>query len=255
MHILMTNDDGYEAPGLLALAKEIADLARITIVAPETGVSSCSGSLSLRKPILLKEQASPGDGITVYSLSGTTGDCCKIALEYLLQEDMPDLIVSGMNHGFNTGSDVLYSGTVAGAMESVFVSRPALAVSLERGDDGLFLKKAASFTADVIRQCFIEHRYEGILNLNIPYIREDRIKKDNLKVVPLGLQLYSNVVEVKAGTSGEKEFIMSGEPLPGEIPDTDVYWSRKGYITLTPLQWNQTDASAIDGVIKLVQDK
>ena len=114
MHIFVTNDDGVAAPGIRTLARALSALAKITVIAPAEGVSSCSSALSLRKPMKLKKRQNYGENIEVYSLTGTTGDCCKLALEYWLKDDLPDLIVSGINDGFNTGSDCLYSGTVAG---------------------------------------------------------------------------------------------------------------------------------------------
>ena len=96
MHIFVTNDDGVAAPGIRALARALSALAKITVIAPAEGVSSCSSALSLRKPMKLKKRQSYGENIEVYSLTGTTGDCCKLALEYWLKDDLPDLIVSGL---------------------------------------------------------------------------------------------------------------------------------------------------------------
>ena len=150
MHIFVTNDDGVAAPGIRALARALSALAKITVIAPAEGVSSCSSALSLRKPMKLKKQQSYGENIEVYSLTGTTGDCCKLALEYWLKDDLPDLIVSGINDGFNTGSDCLYSGTVAGALEGIFAGIPSMAVSMESMADGTLLRETAAFAADLV---------------------------------------------------------------------------------------------------------
>lgn len=254
MHIFVTNDDGFSASGIIALAKELSRVARVTVIAPTQGVSSCSSALSLRKPIRLKKEESYDEHIQVYSLTGTTGDCCKLALEYWLKDDMPDVIVSGINNGFNTGSDCLYSGTVAGAMEGVFVGIPSLAVSMESTDQENLLQKAAAFSADAVKKYFIENRYRGILNINIPLIKKEQISWENTKVARLGLQLYSNVIAEKRNEMEEMEFIMSGKPLKGEEPGTDVYWSRRGCVTVTPLQWNQTDGENIQRIEKLTTE-
>lgn len=145
MHIFVTNDDGVAAPGIRTLARALSALAKITVIAPAEGVSSCSSALSLRKPMKLKKRQSYGENIEVYSLTGTTGDCCKLALEYWLKDDLPDLIVSGINDGFNTGSDCLYSGTVAGALEGIFAGIPSMAVSMESMADGTLLRETAAF--------------------------------------------------------------------------------------------------------------
>ena len=232
MHIFVTNDDGVAAPGIRALARALSALAKITVIAPAEGVSSCSSALSLRKPMKLKKRQSYGENIEVYSLTGTTGDCCKLALEYWLKDDLPDLIVSGINDGFNTGSDCLYSGTVAGALEGIFAGIPSMAVSMESMADGTLLRETAAFAAD-------------------PKIKPEKVSWENVKVARLGLLRYSNVIAGKRTKADEMEFIMRGKPLERYEPETDVYWSRKGYITITPLQWNQTDFENLREVGKL----
>ena len=247
MHIFVTNDDGVAAPGIRALARALSALAKITVIAPAEGVSSCSSALSLRKPMKLKKRQSYGENIEVYSLTGTTGDCCKLALEYWLKDDLPDLIVSGINDGFNTGSDCLYSGTVAGALEGI----PSMAVSMESMADGTLLRETAAFAADLVSGYFMKKRYNGILNVNIPKIKPEKVSWENVKIARLGLLRYSNVIAGKRTKAGEMEFIMRGKPLERYEPETDVYWSRKGYITITPLQWNQTDFENLREVGKL----
>ena len=113
MHIFLTNDDGYEAPGIVAMAKKLATLGRVTVIAPDKGRSSCSSSLSLQTYLRLWYKESYGENITVLACSGTTADCAKLALCHWLKSDMPDLIVSGINNGYNTGSDCIYSGPSA----------------------------------------------------------------------------------------------------------------------------------------------
>ena len=246
MHIFVTNDDGVAAPGIRALARALSALAKITVIAPAEGVSSCSSALSLRKPMKLKKRQSYGENIEVYSLTGTTGDCCK-----LLKDDLPDLIVSGINDGFNTGSDCLYSGTVAGALEGIFAGIPSMAVSMESMTDGTLLRETAAFAADLVSGYFMKKRYTGILNVNIPKIKPEKVSWENVKVARLGLLRYSNVIAGKRTKADEMEFIMRGKPLERYEPETDVYWSRKGYITITPLQWNQTDFENLREVGKL----
>lgn len=251
MHIFVTNDDGVATPGIRTLARALSALAKITVIAPAEGVSSCSSALSLRKPMKLKKRQGYGENIEVYSLTGTTGDCCKLALEYWLKDDLPDLIVSGINDGFNTGSDCLYSGTVAGALEGIFAGIPSMAVSMESMADGTLLRETAAFAADLVPGYFMKKRYTGILNVNIPKIKPEKVSWENVKVARLGLLRYSNVIAGKRTEADEMEFIMRGKPLERYEPETDVYWSRKGYITITPLQWNQTDFENLSEVGKL----
>ena len=253
MHIFLTNDDGFSSKGIRYLALSLSEIAKITVIAPETEMSSCSGSLSLRKPLYLKRQKSYGKNIEVYSLSGTTGDCCKLALEYWLQNDKPDLIISGMNCGFNTGSDCLYSGTVAGAMEGVFWEIPAMAVSTDKSENVDYLLKAADFSKEAVEKYFIKNKYQGVLNLNIPVIRSEKMNWNNVKVTPLGLQQYTNVIKQDKKDEEVMEFYMSGKPVMSENENTDVCWARDGFITVTPLQWNQTDYKQIKDIEKITE--
>ena len=128
MRILLSNDDGYQARGLRTLAEGLAELAEVTIVAPDRNRSGASNSLTLDAPLRV-EQAEPN----VYYVNGTPTDCVHVAITGLLADE-PDMVISGINHGANLGDDVIYSGTVAAAMEGRFLGLPALAVSLVLGD-------------------------------------------------------------------------------------------------------------------------
>ena len=164
----MTNDDGFESPGIIEMAKRLARLGRVTVIAPNRGRSSCSSSLSLQTYLRMWKKESYGENITVLSCTGTTADCCKLGLEHWLRNDKPDLIVSGMNNGLNNGSDCLYSGTIAGAMESIFLGIPAIALSAETVKKPEYLAKAADFAFEVVKKYFVDSSYKGILSLNIP---------------------------------------------------------------------------------------
>lgn len=249
MHIFLTNDDGFEAPGIIAMAKKLSTLGRVTVIAPNQGRSSCSSSISLQTFLRLWHKESYGDHINVLSCSGTTADCCKLGLEHWLKDDKPDLIVSGINHGYNTGSDCLYSGTVAGALEGVFYDIPSIAVSAETTKEPDFLELASDFALQVVKTYFIDQKYQGILNLNMPK-REEHLQWEQLKVVKLGLQRYENAIREMRDPSGHLGFWLSGKALPDENPTTDVYWVHQGYPTLTPLTWNQTNEGALQEIKK-----
>lgn len=251
MHIFLTNDDGFEAPGIIAMAKELAKLGRVTVIAPDKGRSSCSSSLSLQTYLRLWYKESYGEHIEVLACSGTTADCCKLGLEHWLKEDMPDLIVSGINNGYNTGSDCLYSGTVAGALEGVFYGVPSIAVSAETTKDPDFIKQAARFAGEVIETYFMQHHYQGILNLNMPK-KEEMLSWKQLKVVKLGLQRYENAIREMKDPSGHLGFWLSGKALPNDDSTTDVYWVHQGYPTLTPLTWNQTHVAGMKEIEEIV---
>lgn len=239
IHVFLTNDDGVEAPGIRAMALALSSLARVTVVAPHHGRSSCSSSLTLHQYLRVWPKNSMGENISVFACNGTTADCCKISLEYLLREDKPDLIVSGINNGYNTGSDCLYSGTVAGAMEGTFFGIPSIAVSAETARKPGFLAQAADFACQVIRRYFLAHQFRGILNLNLPEGAD--LSWEKLHVTKLGLQRYDNAIRALTDPSGHIGYWLAGTPAGGYAPDEDVYWIHRGEATLTPIQWDQTD--------------
>ena len=138
MRILLSNDDGYQAPGLRLLAGGLADLGEVTVVAPDRNRSGASNSLTLDSPLRVEQVET-----NVYYVNGTPTDCVHVAITGLLSEE-PDMVISGINHGANLGDDVIYSGTVAAAMEGRFLGLPALAVSLVLSD-GRNFASAVSF--------------------------------------------------------------------------------------------------------------
>ena len=130
MHILLTNDDGLKAPGLQTLKRELASHdCRLTVVAPNGQRSAASHSMTINKALYCRDESTV-PGIREIAVSGTPVDCVKMAMEYFLKDDKPDLIISGINDGYNLGSDVLYSGTVSAAMEGPYYGLPAFAVSM-----------------------------------------------------------------------------------------------------------------------------
>lgn len=253
MHIFLTNDDGYEAPGIRAMALALAKIGRVTVLAPNKGRSSCSSSLTLQQYLRLWHKKSYGDNISVLACSGTTADCCKLALEHWLRDDMPDILVSGINNGFNTGSDCLYSGTVAGAMEGTFFGVPSIAVSAETARKPELLEKAAAHAVAVIQTCFIDHKFKGILNMNVPDV--EHVSWKNTKVLRLGIQRYADVIKEMKDPSGHLGFWLSGKSKEEATPDEDVYWAHRGSVTLTPLWWNQTDFQQLEKVREIVEEK
>lgn len=253
MHIFMTNDDGFEAPGIIELAKSLSRLGRVTVTAPDNERSSCSSSLSLRQFLRLCRQNSFGENIDVFSCSGTPADCCKLALEGFLKGDEPDLIVSGVNDGFNCGSDCLYSGTVAGALEGMLMGIPSLAVSAETTKDSDLLGDVCSFTTELIEKYFMRAKFTGTLNLNVPQKRKEPLSCSSLKICRLGMQRYENVIRKIKDSSGRPGFWISGKALASAPENTDVYWAHRGYATLTPVTWNQTDETALTQIEEMLK--
>ncbi len=228
MKILISNDDGYLAPGIEALANALAPIADITVVAPESNRSGSSNSLTLDRP--LRVYRSPGG---VYSVNGTPSDCVHIALTGLLTE-RPDLIVSGINQGQNMGDDTLYSGTVAAATEGFLFGIPAIAFS--QSEHGWANLDAAARVAREV----VERRLDALgtlflLNVNIPSIPYEAIL--GWKATRLGRRHHSEPVIRSADPHGNEVFWIGP---PGRAKDdalgTDFRAVSEGFVSITPLQ-------------------
>ena len=179
MHILVSNDDGYLADGLICLVEHLAKIARVTVVAPQADRSGASNSLTLDRP-MLPEIADNG----FIAINGTPTDCVHIAITALLADDPPDIIVSGINRGPKLGDDILYSGTVAAATEGRFLGLPAIAVSLG-SFEGKHFATAARVVVKVIQQLQVEPlASDTILNINVPDIDYDAL--DSFQATRLG---------------------------------------------------------------------
>ncbi len=242
MHILISNDDGLSATGIQVLARRIGQLGRITIVAPDRNCSGASNSLTLDAPIRIHE-VEPG----VHRVSGTPTDCVHIALTGLLEED-PDMVVSGINHGANLGDDVIYSGTVAAAMEGRFLGLPAIALSLVAEEHPTHFETGAEAAARLVEQLLRDPLpADTILNVNIPDRPWSEIR--GFEVTRLG---HRHRAEPCVATSDPR-----GRPIywigpAGEEedagPGTDFDAIRRGYISVTPIHVDLTRYQALDQV-------
>lgn len=246
MRILISNDDGYMAEGIQALAKALSDLGEITVVAPDRNRSGASNSLTLENPLRLNQLENG-----VYRVEGTPTDCVHLAITGLL-DDEPDMVVSGINAGANLGDDVLYSGTVAAAMEGRFLGLPAIAISLVGADATHY--ETAAWAA----QKLVAHLKESslpadtILNVNVPDLPIEEIS--GFESTRLGHRHKAEPVI--------KEFDPRGRPMywvgpAGEEQDagmgTDFDAIRRKAISVTPLQIDLTRYDAIDGVANWLQ--
>jgi len=241
VRILLSNDDGYQARGLRTLADGLADLAEVTIVAPDRNRSGASNSLTLDSPLRV-EQAEAN----VYYVNGTPTDCIHLAITGLL-DDEPDMVVSGINHGANLGDDILYSGTVAAAMEGRFLGLPALAVSL-------VLENGKNFgtAVSVIRQCVIRMKDDPlpgdtILNINVPDLPEHSLR--GIKSTRLGFRHKSEPV-IQTRDPNDMPIYWVGPAGEGqEVGDgTDFHAVANGYASVTPIKIDLTDHSALEPV-------
>jgi len=241
MRILLTNDDGIYAPGLRALRHELQKLGTVTVVAPATEQSAAGHSVTLLNPLLVSE-VFEDDGTTFigWAVEGRPADCVKLALLELLPEQ-PDVIISGMNAGSNAGINVLYSGTVAAAIEGAFYRHTAIAVSLEYDKKIYDFATAARYGRLVIEQILAQQPTDGSLfNVNIPVLERGPIK--GVKVLPQNVSPYTEKFDRRVNPRGRTYFWTSPDFLcPDPRPGTDVEALADGYITVTPLKFDLTD--------------
>jgi 5'-nucleotidase len=241
MRILLTNDDGIYAPGLRALRLELQKLGSVTVVAPATEQSAAGHSVTLLNPLLVSE-VFEDDGQTPigWAVEGRPADCVKLALLELLPEQ-PDIIISGLNAGSNAGINVIYSGTVAAAVEGAFFRRTAIACSLEYDQKIHDFPTAARLARTVIEQIIAREPAEGSLfNVNIPVLERGPVK--GVKVLPQNVTPYAEQYLRRVNPRGRTYFWTSAEfTCPSPHPDTDVTALDEGYITVTPLKFDLTD--------------
>lgn len=249
MRILISNDDGIFADGIIALRErleQVEEVERIYVVAPDRERSAIGHGITMHRPLRAREIKYTSPKSAGWSVDGTPADCVKLAVEELL-EDPPDLVVAGINQGANLGTDVLYSGTVSAAVEAVISGYPAVAVSLSSYKSHDFTM-AADFTAGLVPLAHREGLPPGtLLNVNVP-----PGKPVGMKVVRLGNMKYVNIFDRRTDPRGRVYYWMAGEVcnLEDNCPDTDVGASARGYITLTPVQIDLTNHSELERIRK-----
>jgi 5'-nucleotidase len=234
LHILLSNDDGYLARGLRVLADVLSEFATVTVVAPDRNRSGASNSLTLDAPLRV-EQVSD----SVYFVNGTPTDCVHVAITGLLENE-PDMVVSGINHGANLGDDVLYSGTVAAAMEGRFLGLPAIAVSLVQAQYKNFAA-AAAITARLVRQIVDDPLpKDTILNVNVPDLAKE--SELFLDVTRLGFRHKSEPVIRTTDPKGETIYWV-GPAGRGQDAGagTDFHAIENGRASVTPIKVDLTD--------------
>jgi 5'-nucleotidase len=241
--ILLTNDDGIYAPGLAAMERELERLGEVYVVAPATEQSGVGHSITYLSPLVVKElfEARQRRG---WAVEGSPADSVKIGI-FEFCPRLPDLVVSGINGGLNAGINVLYSGTVAAAIEGAFFGITSLAVSLEFDDHAEF-DEAAVLARRVIEQILDKKSPGGQLyNLNIP-TSALASAAPRLRVVPMGLARAAEQYEKRVDPRGRSYFWALSDPVvPHGDAETDISALRKGFVTLTPLDFDLTKRSEL----------
>ena len=242
MRILVTNDDGLRSEGIHALARTLARLGDVTIVAPHLEASAIGHALTLRRPLRVQQL-----GGEVYEVDGTPTDCVNIAIAKIL-DGRPDLVASGINRGYNLGDDVTYSGTVAGALEGALLGIPSIAVSLERTSGSFDFAPAAGAAAHVA-EAVLRHGLPSrtFININVPPGRPK-----GFRLTVLARRNHITVVDERIDPRGNAYYWIEEGQNSWESRDRSDYQAvNEGYVSVTPLQPDLTDHAAFAALREL----
>jgi len=237
--ILVTNDDGIHSAGIIALAEALMDLGEVVVVAPAHEMSAASHSLTLTRPLRIEKIDERH-----YSVDGTPTDCVTLAMSHILKNDLPSLVVSGINKGGNLGDDVTYSGTVAGALEASIYGLPGIAVSLAQRINFDF-GPAAEFARELARRVLGDGLPQGtLLNVNLPPgpVRGVRITKQGTKIIKPTIIEGTDPRQRKYYWIGEESLTWN------EQEGTDYEALRHGFVSITPLRNDLTDFRVLDEI-------
>ncbi len=247
MHILVTNDDGVTAPGLLALAQALRALGNVTILAPDRNWSAAGHVKTMHRPLRVKE-IKLDDGLPALTADGAPSDCVALAVLGIVPEKI-DLVVSGINPNANLGHDVTYSGTVTAAMEAVIWGIPGLAVSLDSPENHLGMldyAPAAKIACQVAEKVSAGGLPKGILlNINVPYLPDEEIK--GWQITRQGLRVYQDALDAREDPRGRPYYWIGGD-VPTGVPDrgTDFGALAEGFVSITPLHLDLTAHQVLD---------
>ena len=239
MHVLISNDDGYQSAGINVLRDYLSKEFRVTVVAPDQNRSAASNSLTVDRPLRVQQIAQD-----IYSVDGTPTDCVHLAITGLLGQDLPQVLVSGINHGENLGDDVIYSGTVAAAMEGRYLKFPALAVSALSADEKC-LHTAAAITMRLLKNLLANTVFEGLVfNVNVPNLELSKIH--GMRCTRLGNRdLAKPVIQQEDPRGRPIYWVGSAGDKQDAGPGTDFDAVHKGFVSITPLHADLTSHTTI----------
>lgn len=245
MRILLTNDDGIMAEGIYALAKELEKEHEVIIIAPEIQRSAQSHAVTIMQPLTVKEVKLDGLKSKAYSISGTPADCIRAGLEVLIEGPV-DFVFSGINMGLNSGMDILYSGTVSAAIEANIYGIPSIAVSAEFLNGSVNLEVATKYAKEIfdrVKERLVNSKI--VLNINTPHREKDEIK--GIKVCKIGGAIYDYYI-LEEDENKEKIIKLNGRKNTEPDNDTDRYYLKEGYVTVTPLHYDLTNFKLLEEV-------
>jgi len=245
MRILVTNDDGIDAKGLLILRQALAPLGEIYTVAPAQEQSGSGHGITVHRPIKLWPVTLTDPAGPAWVVDGLPADCTKLAIEELFKDTPPDLVVSGINHGHNLATDSIYSGTVAAALEGFIYGIPAIAVSLAGEKTTDDFNPAAQMVLQFCKWWIANDLQPNTMfNINVPVLPLSEIK--GIKFTRLGIRKYTNAFSLRASDETGLCYEMWGTPYDDiSVGNTDIEALENGYVSATPLGYDLTDLSIL----------
>lgn len=238
LKILVSNDDGIHSQGIYELVQELKKVGDVTVVAPSSEQSAVGHAITMKIPLRIKEVYRRGEFFG-YAVDGTPADCVKIGMRNIIK-DVPDVVISGINHGSNTAINIIYSGTVSAAREAAIMDIPAIAVSVTSHQVKNF-SYAAKFAANLAKLLIAKDLPKGtLLNVNVPDILENEIK--GVKLTKQGKSKWLETYEERIDPFGNKYFWLTGEL---NVTDTDENMDHKAvlnnFVSVTPIHFDLTD--------------
>ena len=252
MNILITNDDGIYADGIIELAKSISKIANVYVVAPESQKSATGHAITIHNPIMV-HKIDMGENIKSYAISGTPADCVKVGIEGLFKDINIDLVLSGINNGSNLGTDVIYSGTVSAALEGFILNKPSIAISYDEVNvKREIYKDASKYVVNLVENIKdkLDLLNDCILNVNIP-----NTKIKGSKITKLGQRNYDNAMVEKINPFGQKYYWIGGKLMElDQDEDSDIACVKDGYISITPINIEMTNLRKFESLkdIKMI---
>lgn len=242
--ILLSNDDGVTSEGLSALADALSHLGEVYTVAPDRDQSASSHSLTLTRPLRMEKISE-----RKFSVDGTPTDCINLAVNGILKDGKPDLVVSGINTAANMGDDITYSGTVSATMEATLLKIPSIAVSMNAKKDFVFQTGAhyARLVAELVLQTGLPE--DTLLNVNVPNLPLGRVK--GIRITRQGKRVYKTPIVEKTDPRGKKYYWIGGDKLDSVlIENSDIASVEDGYVSVTPIKLDMTDYAYMEELEK-----
>ncbi len=247
MKILVSNDDGIDAPGINALAKALKEIGEVIVVAPRTEQSAVGHKITMQNPLRVTKYYKNGDFFG-YAVDGTPADCIKMGIRNIMREQ-PDIVVSGINHGANTAISIIYSGTVSAAREAAIMDVPAIAISVT--DHAVKDFEYAGKVAQHVTKLVVENGLPNgtLLNVNIPNLPESEIQ--GIKVTTQSKAKWNDIYEERTDPYGKSYYWLTGNLVEVESDkDTDQNMVKQNYVTVTPIHFDLTDYKTYEEIKK-----